>query len=241
MYPIERQMGTRSRADAAKALARNVVGHVRLILAARWFRALPSRRWESALPMLRSAWGNLGYTADLAYLAAVLRHAMRAGGPILECGSGLTTFLVAVASGHAVWSLEHLAEWRRRTQTRLKWAGVGANVLHAPLQRYGSYDWYAVPASLPSHFHLVVCDGPPADTRGGRYGLLPQLGHHLSKDATLLLDDAERPEEQGVLRQWKEAGWEYVIEGERDEAYAVVTVSRAGAATSSSGSVQLVP
>jgi hypothetical protein len=156
---------------------------------------------------------------------------MQANGPILECGSGLTTFLLAIASGHAVWSLEHLAEWRRRTQTRLRWVGVGANVLHAPLRPYGSYDWYAVPACLPSDIRLVVCDGPPGETRGGRYGLLPLLRHHLSKGATLLLDDAERPEEQGVLQQWeKEVGWEHVIKGERDEAYAVVTVSRASAA-----------
>jgi hypothetical protein len=236
VYPIERQVGIRSRAHAVKALARNVVGHARFILAARWFRALPSRRWESALPVLRSAWGNLGYTADISYLAAVLHHAMQAGGPILECGSGLTTFLLAIASGQAVWSLEHLAEWRRRTQTRLGWVGVGANVLHAPLRPYGSYDWYAVPASLPSDFRLVVCDGPPGETRGGRYGLLPLLGHHLSKGARLLLDDAERSQEQRVLQRWqKEADWEYVIEGERDQAYAVVTISRNAMATRSSG------
>jgi len=229
-------MGIRSRAHAAKALARNVIGHARLILAARWFRALPSRRWVSALPVLRSAWGNLGYTADISYLAAILRHALQADGPILECGSGLTTFLLAIASRHAVWSLEHLAEWRRDTQTRLSWAGVDANVLHAPLRPYGAYDWYAVPAGLPSDFRLVVCDGPPGDTRGGRYGLLPRLGQQLSKGARLLLDDAERPQEQRVLQRWrKEADWEYVIEGEREEAYAVVTISRNTIATRSSG------
>ena len=175
--------------------------------------------------MLRSAWGNFGYTADLSYLSAVLDYAMKARGPILECGSGLTTFLLAIAGRHSVWSLEHLDEWQRRIQTPLNWTGTSANVLLAPLQRYGWYDWYTVPAELPSDFRLVICDGPPGNTLGGRYGLMPVLRHKLHEGATILLDDAERPEEQSVLQQWaKEAGWTYVIKGGREGAHALVTV-----------------
>src|SRR5262249_50220101 len=145
-------------------------------------------------------------------------------GPILECGSGLTTFLLAFASRHTVWSLEHLGEWQRRIPSLLNWTGTSANLLLSPLQRYGSDDWYAIPAGMPSNFRLVVCDGPPGSTLGGRYGLMPVLGHKLQDGATILLDDADRPEERSVLEQWeKEAGWGYVIKGDHDRAYAIVT------------------
>ena len=83
---------------------------------------------------------------------------------------------------------------------------ASANVLHTPLQPYGSYNWYRAPG-LRSDFCLVVCDGPLGHTRGGRYGLLPRMRHQLRTGATILLDDAQRPEEQHVLRQWEqEAG-----------------------------------
>lgn len=55
---------------------------------------------------------------------------------------------------------------------------------------------------------------------------MPRMRHQLRTGATILLDDAQRPEEQRVLRQWEqEAGWRHVIEARGDKAYAVVTVS----------------
>ena len=78
---------------------------------------------------------------------------------------------------------------------------------------------------VSSEFQLIVCDGPPGHTLGGRYGLLPIVGNRLRKGAVILLDDAERSEEQVALRRWaKEAGWEHTIKGDADNAYAVVTV-----------------
>jgi hypothetical protein len=198
----------------------------RFTLAARRFRALSVSGRAKALPQLRMAWGNLGFTAGVSYLLAVLDYAESERGQVLECGSGLTTLLLAlVAPPQAVWSLEHLEEWRSRVQTRLRLAGTEANVLLAPLTSYGRFEWYEVPAALPPEFRLVVCDGPPGTTPGGRYGLLPLLGDRLSRGAVILLDDAQRLDEQGVLQRWeKEAGWRYTMRDSGAAAYAVVTV-----------------
>ena len=44
----------------------------------------------------------------------------------------------------------------------------------------GSFVWYDVPKDVwPAEFRLVVCDGPPGDMKGGRYGLLPLVGARL--------------------------------------------------------------
>ena len=124
-----------------------------------------------------------------------------------------------------VWSLEHEAKWWRSVQAKLWLAGVKANVLLAPLEVYDSFEWYRVPVGLPHEFGLVICDGPPGDTPGGRYGLLPILGDRLRKGTIILLDDAERADEQAVLDRWaKDAGWQYKIQGEADKTYAVITV-----------------
>jgi hypothetical protein len=165
------------------------------------------------------AWGNLGFVADVAYLSAVLGYAHESPGPILECGSGLTTVLLGLLEGRPVWSLEHLRAWRRSVQVRLRLAGARANVRLAPLRSYDSFVWYDVPGDLPDEFGLVVCDGPPGGTPGGRYGLLPVAGKRLRPGTVVLLDDAERAE-----RWTEEAGWDVVIKKHEDQAYGVVTV-----------------
>jgi hypothetical protein len=218
-------LGIPPRAGPVKTAARNLVDLARFTLAARRFRVVSASSRSKALPPLRTAWGNPGFTADVSYLLAVLDYAEGERGQILECGSGLTTLLLALSSPHAVWSLEHMEEWQRHVQTRLRLAGTEANVLLARLTSYGPFQWYEVPAVLPRELRLVVCDGPPGTTPGGRYGLLPLLGDRLPKGTVILLDDARRLDEQRVLQRWeKEAGWRYTIKDSGTAAYAVVTV-----------------
>src|SRR5438132_12465263 len=138
----------------------------------------PERR---LLDELRSAWDNEGFTADLDYLAEVARLAAATPGPVLECGSGLTTLLLGALAGRRgveVWSLEHDADWRRRVSVALREHIAGQVYLWlSPLTDYGEFDWYAAPLPLmPDAFRLVVCDGPPDDTRGGRVGLVAVIG-----------------------------------------------------------------
>lgn len=160
------------------------------------------------LEELQEGWANHGMAARTDYLAEVCRQGVRAERAILECGSGLTTLLLGLLAGRRgvpVWSLEHLPEWRARVASVLaRHAIPEVHLLLAPLQDYGAFTWYAPQEPLPGKFDLVVCDGPPSDTDGGRYGMLPVMRGRVDERTVILLDDAERPGEHRVLTQWKQ-------------------------------------
>jgi hypothetical protein len=169
---------------------------------------MPSR--ESLVAASR-AWGNPAWSANLHYLVETCQQASKAEGPILECGSGLTTFLLGVLAarrGLEVWSLEHERSWHERVRAWLDRARVdNVHLCHAPLRAYDGFEWYERPKGhVPHDFALVICDGPPSETGGGRYGLLPVMASALTPDCVILLDDAERDSEMETLRRWQK-GW----------------------------------
>jgi hypothetical protein len=177
---------------------------------------------------LAHGWG--GWAANPELLAAAAAAARSGTGPVLECGSGLTTLVLATVSGAGsqVWSLEHDPRWYDLTSQALRHFGLEANLLHAPLRDYGDFEWYDVDAYALPRFSVVICDGPPNSTRGGRYGLVPVLGDRLAPDCIVLLDDADRLAEQEVLRRWSsEASLSYEIR-RGDRAFAVLTPANAG-------------
>jgi len=49
---------------------------------------------------------------------------------------------------------------------------------------------------------MVICDGPPGATKGGRYGLVPVMKDRLRTGSFILLDDAAREQEQEIARRW---------------------------------------
>ena len=158
------------------------------------------------IEQLAVAWGNEGFAAKDAYLLEICSRAARTSGPILECGSGLSTILLGVLAGRrgvSVWSLEHIPEWATRSQNILN-----RHRLHnvclclTPLRDYGEFTWYNPPPGLPQRFSLVVCDGPPLSVRGHRYGLLPVLGERLTEGGVILMDDTALTEEQEVMQRW---------------------------------------
>jgi len=167
--------------------------------------AMPSR---ATLRKLSRGWGNEGFAANLDYLEEVARKATTVDGPILECGSGLTTLLLgtlAAKRGVEVHSLEHSDEWQQRISGVLdKYRIANVRVLSTPLCDYGDFAWYDAPLEqLPQSFGLVVCDGPPGMTKGGRYGLMRVIGERLSSGAVILLDDAARPGECEMMDRWQ--------------------------------------
>lgn len=165
--------------------------------------ALPDRRLAERL--IRS-WHNPA-AAEPDYLLAVVEHARAARLPVLECGSGLTTVVLAVYSPQPVLSLESDAGWHRRIVADLRRSRLDSSgVRLAPLADYDGFTWYgSLPDDLPAQFGLVVCDGPPVRGRpGGRVGLLPVLGDRLSPSATVLVDSDMRGAEATALAVWRD-------------------------------------
>jgi hypothetical protein len=186
----------------------------------------PSRE---VLMELQVGWGNEGFAARTDYLEEVARRAATTRGPILECGSGLTSILLGLLAGRRgveTWSLEHIPEWRARVEGALRRYDVpGVHIQLSKLRDYEGFAWYDPPlASMPQQFQLVICDGPPGATAGGRYGLLPVLGERLSTQSVILLDDSDREGEAEVLQRWMtEDKWKASQQKTETGAYAVLT------------------
>src|SRR5678815_1962694 len=172
--PVKEMLLRRQLRHAIKTIARLPVGES------------PSR---SQLTDLITGWSNEGFSANLEYLEAVADHSVKTKGPVLECGSGVTTILMGILCGKrniAVWSLEHYDEWRQRVSGVLADNDIaGVHVCAAPLIEYGEFVWYDPPLTkMPEAFSLVICDGPPGTTKGGRYGLLAVLDQRSTAGGT---------------------------------------------------------
>jgi ribosomal protein S18 acetylase RimI-like enzyme len=146
---------------------------------------------------------------------------------IVELGSGISTVLLSRllhrTRASVDWRLaavEHDAGWVRRVREELEREGIGSGVtvVHAPLVPHPLalddlpwYDGAAVGAGLDGalggeSIDLLVVDGPPAYAPGAgltRYPALPVLRTRMAPDATIVLDDVDRPGEQDVLRRWE--------------------------------------
>jgi predicted O-methyltransferase YrrM len=152
-------------------------------------------------------------------LAIVLDLVDRGRGPVVECGSGISTVAIArlLAQGpeRRLVSLEHDRIHAERVRAALAEAGVAerAAVIEAPLEPHPlaaeGCDWYAAErlAGLPvTGVGLLLVDGPPAGEPGrerARYPALPALLPRLAAGAAVVLDDAERPGERRVLERWR--------------------------------------
>lgn len=75
----------------------------------------------------------------------------------------------------------------------------------APLRSRADYDWYHFQPKQDIKFSIVVCDGPPASTRGGRSGLAAEMKRFLAPDFKIYIDDVERPSEREALSAWARA------------------------------------
>lgn len=188
------------------------------------FLAAPHDTTRPGHPVLLDlvyGWGNESWSARDEYLAECIDRALASEGPILECGSGLSTILIgAVAKqrGQAHWALEHLPQWAAKVQRHLdRYHLDSVTLCSAPLKDYGNFFWYDAPLdSMPAMYSLVICDGPPGGTEGGRYGLVPVMGQRLTPGCIILLDDVVRIQEHTIARRWSaELGADLVTRGDR--------------------------
>lgn len=134
---------------------------------------------------------------------------------IVELGSGVSTAWIAYAlsqqtSPAKYIAIDHSEVFASKTQMHLDDMRVAAaaDVVLAPLQAVEingeSFNWYATGwIAGVSNIGLLVVDGPPAgrDT-GARYPALPLLVDKLADDATIIVDDIDRPGESDMLAKW---------------------------------------
>lgn len=181
-----------------------------------------TRLLESGPPLYEDAW-SLGRPA----LESVLAEVDTGRRVVVECGSGLSTILIArrlreLGDGH-VASLEHdpgFAMACRRQLQRESLADFAA-VIEAPLRTHpasgvGWYDPRALALLPAAGIELLLVDGPPAGGRAierSRYPALGELRPRLAPGAVVILDDARRPGERWALGRWRsEEGFAYELD-----------------------------
>lgn len=183
---------------------------------------------------IRRAWGNESFSADGDYISEVVARVGRCAGPVLECGSGLTTLVAALVGqqrGLTIWSLEQDVQWVGFVRRQLKNNRIcNVELRHAPLIEYDGYIWYDIERfEVPSYFDLVLCDGPaffdgwgPAREQS-RYGLLPTLASKGTTVGEILFDDATESRAANIFRRWRqEFGMGHRLIQTKDGDFAVV-------------------
>lgn len=132
---------------------------------------------------------------------------------IVEAGAGVSSIilsevLMAEKSDARHYALDHLEKYA--ALAREKVANPHSQVLYAPLKDYQiggkSWKWYDLSAlDGVEQIDMLVIDGPPETIQEmARYPALPLLRDKLSDKAIIILDDTNRPDEQRIIRRWKE-------------------------------------
>lgn len=165
--------------------------------------------FQKSLPPTR------GWAASPDFLGVLARHVTQARPKaILECGSGVSTVVLARACElngiGRVYSLEHLPDFAERIRSELSRHGLAghAEILDAPLTRHtlddgSEWSWYGLRALPPIQFDMLVIDGPPNTTGPlARYPAGPLLFPHLEPGASVFLDDTHRKDEQETVARW---------------------------------------
>lgn len=178
------------------------------------------RNCEDVAPVLAAIgpfappFGNWRIEADFGRL--IVDELQNRPQTVVECGSGLTSLLVASllrANGTGkLYSLEHDRDFAALTQEAIDRAGLTewVCVIHAPLalQEIGpvTVSWYE-PSSLvhlPATIELLLIDGPPAALGPlARWPAVPLLHDRLASGAVVLCDDGRDRYMAQTVRRWQ--------------------------------------
>ena len=169
-----------------------------------------------------------------------LVHLIRTRRPrlVLELGSGTSTVWIAYLleqSGGRLVSLDHDPAYAAKTRAALAAHGLSgvAEVREAPLRPVvldgRTFPWYDTGAVADlDDVELLVIDGPPGSTGpDARYPAMRVLEQRLADTATVVVDDAHRPDEQLAVRRWLEAIEGLTLEDEALGRHAVLAYRRA--------------
>jgi len=134
---------------------------------------------------------------------------------IIEAGSGISTVLCAaclreIGCGKVI-SLEHDEQYAKRTANWIASNHLNdwADVYVTPLRHYdingNGYLWYDFEAATHrvDVVDMFVVDGPPGRIhRLIRYPCLPLFADKITTKTIVIMDDAQRSDEQEIIRRW---------------------------------------
>ncbi|WP_228243158.1 class I SAM-dependent methyltransferase [Porphyrobacter sp. GA68] len=127
---------------------------------------------------------------------------------VVELGSGATSLVIAAAlranGGGSLYSFDQHRPFLAEMERWLAEHGLAANFHHAPLVRQDGWpgEWYQLP-SMPPQIDLLVVDGPPWTVHPLVRGAAERLFDRLTPGGAVMLDDAARPGERWITRQWR--------------------------------------
>ena len=137
---------------------------------------------------------NLGANSISVDLYLYICELLPTGSTILELGSGSGT--EELAHYYHMHSIEHDEKWMNK---------YPSNYIFSPIRDYGAYKWYDVDylkGNLPTHYDLILVDGPPGWF--GRAGFL----HHIdlfNTNVPIIFDDTQRKAEIELCEKAAEA------------------------------------
>lgn len=112
-------------------------------------------------------WGNTNWSAGPDLLMSL--YFLSPGKTVLECGSGLSTIIMALG-GAKVYALEHDYRWYTRVKRIIKELNLNAEVIYSPVKEYSDFLWYDhEKLPKPRKYDMIVIDGPPREI--GRNGV----------------------------------------------------------------------
>lgn len=152
--------------------------------------------YDEAVKLVNNPWG-----AHRSVLPCAVALARKAQGPIIEAGSGLSTILMAAASEHPVYALEHAQKHAIELEHMAAQAGVGSKIflVTCPIKNR-FYDVEADKDALPDKFAVGFLDGPPRQI-GDRMRFFDEFGERCN---AILMDDADDESFMRKVRVWTE-------------------------------------
>ena len=137
---------------------------------------------------------------------------------IFEAGGGATTLISAyslqqLGRGH-VYAVDHQEKFADQTRDQIKQHELTeyATAIYAPLVPIDidgtTWHWYDLKQfETVDDLDLLVVDGPPQfdnPSDMARYPALPLMKDKLKANAYVLMDDADRANEQAIAKRWEE-------------------------------------
>jgi hypothetical protein len=188
-------------------------------------------RFEAAVPPA----GGWAGSADF-LLVCVDQLLERRPAVVVECGSGITTLMLALAVEQhqlptRIIALEHQDEYAARTRQLLERHGVVAHaeIRLAPLAPSSVADhdtpWYDEAALVGlEEIGMLLVDGPPMGTgRLARYPAVPLLIDQLADRCVILMDDMFRESDRRTAELWADllGGFDYRLDRDLEKGLGV--------------------